>query len=187
MNSDEWIKEGFEDFEPPPVDEPKEEPSRPGTTADGGHPRQEIEWPTMDDAAYHGFAGEVVKTIAPHSEADPVALLLQLLVCFGNIINKARYYKVESSRQQTNLFVTLVGTSSKTRKGTSLERVKAVVEVARPEWANERIQGGLSSGEGLIHVVRDPITKWDKKEKEPIEIDPGVSDKRLLVVEPEFA
>jgi hypothetical protein len=34
----------------------------------------------------------------------------------------------------------------------------------------------LSTGEGLIHAVRDPAGD-----------DPGVSDKRLLVVEPEFA
>src|SRR6185369_15445845 len=36
------------------------------------------QWPVIDDAAFHGLAGEVVRTIEPHSEADPVALLLQL-------------------------------------------------------------------------------------------------------------
>lgn len=36
------------------------------------------EWPVMDPAAYYGFAREVVKTIGPHSEADPNAILLQL-------------------------------------------------------------------------------------------------------------
>jgi hypothetical protein len=42
------------------------------------------EWPAMDPAAYYGFAGEVVKTIGPHSEADPNAILLQLLTCAGS-------------------------------------------------------------------------------------------------------
>ena len=34
-------------------------------------------------AVYHGLAGEIVQTIAPHTEADPVAILAQLLVAFG--------------------------------------------------------------------------------------------------------
>jgi hypothetical protein len=38
-----------------------------------------------------------------------------------------------------------------------------------------RILTGLSSGEGLIHSVRDPAGQ-----------DPGASDRRLLVIEPEF-
>ena len=41
MNGDEWIKEGFEDFELPPNNGDREEPNRPGTPADGGqHERQ---------------------------------------------------------------------------------------------------------------------------------------------------
>src|SRR5205823_2555764 len=50
-----------------------------------------------------------------------------------------------------------------------------------------------SSGEGLIWAVRDRIMKREKvKEKGEVsyvevEADPGVSDKRLLVYEPEFA
>jgi hypothetical protein len=38
-----------------------------------------------------------------------------------------------------------------------------------------RILTGLSSGEGLIHSVRDPTAQ-----------DPGATDRRLLVIEPEF-
>src|SRR5262249_41691232 len=38
------------------------------------------EWPTMHEAAYYGLAGEVVEAIKPHSEADPVAILIQFLV-----------------------------------------------------------------------------------------------------------
>jgi hypothetical protein len=29
--------------------------------------------------AYHGLPGEIVKTLAPHTEADPAAILSQLL------------------------------------------------------------------------------------------------------------
>ncbi|MCH8839077.1 MAG: hypothetical protein IH831_00065 [Planctomycetes bacterium] len=54
--------------------------------------------------------------------------------------------------------------------------------------------GGLSSGEGLIWQVRDPIYKHEAiREKrqvvgyQDVEVDPGVADKRLLVLEAEFS
>jgi hypothetical protein len=31
-------------------------------------------WPILHEAAYYGLAGEVVHSIEPHSEADPVAM-----------------------------------------------------------------------------------------------------------------
>jgi hypothetical protein len=55
------------------------------------------------------------------------------------------------------------------------------------------VQTGLSSGEGLIWHVRDPIKKSERIKEgrkvhyEEVEADPGVEDKRLLVYEPEFA
>ena len=49
------------------------------------------------------------------------------------------------------------------------------------------MKGGLSSGEGLINEVRDEVKKWNGKEGTWEVVDPGVSDKRLMVYEPEFA
>ena len=141
----------------------------------------------MDRAAYHGFAGEVVETIGPHSEADPVAILIQFLTCVGNVIGRAAYYQVESDRHHANLFTVLVGASSKARKGTSMGRVSAIVKVADERWLNERMKGGLSSGEGLINEVRDEVKHWDAKEQVWQTVDPGVTDKRLMVTEAEFA
>ena len=46
----------------------------------------------MDQAAYYGLAGDVVRAIAPHSEADPLALLLQYLTAFGNAVGNAPYF-----------------------------------------------------------------------------------------------
>ncbi len=71
-------------------------------------------------------------------------------------------------------------------------------ECVDPVWKDDRILNGLSTGEGLIWQVRDPITKHNairegkgKDRKivgyEDVEIDGGVSDKRLLVVESEFS
>ena len=143
--------------------------------------------PVLGADAFHGFAGELVRTIEPHTEADPAALLLQFLVVFGNMVGRKRYYLIESDRHYQNLYTALVGDTSEGRKGTALGRIKAVVRVVDPDFVKKNMRGGLSSGEGLIHAVRDPTTKWDAEKKIEIEVDHGVEDKRLMIVEPEFA
>jgi hypothetical protein len=163
------------------------------TAADNSHcgrprePKIEPAWPVMDEAAYHGLAGDVVRTIGPHTESDPVAILIQFLTVFGNIIGNAPHYIIESDRHSANLFAVLVGTSSKGRKGTAAGRVRAVTRLADETWATERTASGLSSGEGLISAVRNPVKKWNAKDRIEEVVDPGVSDKRLMVTEPEFA
>jgi len=42
-----------------------------------------VAWPTLDDVALYGTAGSIVKAVAPHTEADPAAILVQLLAVFG--------------------------------------------------------------------------------------------------------
>jgi hypothetical protein len=150
-------------------------------------------WPTMDLAAYHGLAGDVVRMIAPHSEADPVAILVQFLTAVGNAIGRGPYYQVEGDRHGPNLFGVLVGETAKGRKGTSWGRVRQIMEIADPDWTQVRVHSGLSSGEGVIWAVRDPIRGLipvgkgrDRQMVEEI-TDAGVDDKRLMVLEPEFA
>jgi hypothetical protein len=152
-------------------------------------------WPDpLAEEAYHGLAGEIVRVLEPASESDPAALLVQTVIGFGNLVGRTAHCVVESDRHFGNEFAVLVGRTSKARKGTSWGRVHGLLSEAEEEWAKERVQTGLSSGEGLIWAVRDPIKKRERvKERgepvryEEVEADPGISDKRLLIVEPEFA
>jgi hypothetical protein len=150
-------------------------------------------WPTLDEAALHGLPGDVVRAIGPHTEADPVAILVQFMGAAGNAIGRGPHYRVEADRHGPNVFAVLVGVTAKGRKGTSWGRVRQVMEIADPSWATERVHSGLSSGEGVIWAVRDPINCWEKAgkganaERGWVEIDPGITDKRLMVVEPEFS
>lgn len=137
-------------------------------------------WPApLAAAAFHGLAGDIVRAIEPHTEADPAALLLQLLVGFGNIVGRGPHFVAEADRHALNLFGVLVGETAKGRKGTSWGHVQRLLQATDPVWAAERVQSGLSSGEGLIWNVRDPV------QSEPG--DQGISDKRLLALESEFA
>lgn len=151
-------------------------------------------WPKLAPEARHGLVGRFVAAIEPHTEADPVALLIQFMTLFGNVIGRMAHFLVEADRHFLNLFAVLVGESSKGRKGVSLGHAKRPYETVDLDWATHRIESGLSSGEGLIWAVRDPIEKQERTGRkgeppryETVLADPGVEDKRLLVCEAEFA
>ena len=120
------------------------------------------QWPDPPtDEAYHVLAGDIVRTISPHTEASRVALLTQTLVCFGNIIGRTRYFAAEASKHYMNMYVVLVGVTSIGRKGSSWAQVQRLFRALDPDWSQHSLQGGLSSGEGLIWGVRDPITRYE--------------------------
>jgi hypothetical protein len=144
---------------------------------------QEPPWPELGPQALHGLAGEVVAAIDPHTEADPAAVLVHFLVGFGNLIGREPHFRVGGTEHHTNLFACFVGATAAGRKGTAWGEVLRLLRLADPEWAQDRIAGGLSSGEGVIWAVRDPGEDADMDENG----DPGASDKRLLIIEPEFA
>jgi hypothetical protein len=113
-------------------------------------------YPVLDPAALTGIAGEFVELIAPGSEADPVGLLLQFLVGAGCALDRTAYYEVEATRHYTNLFAVAVGLTAAGRKGTSWAHVRRIFEDAGV-LPGTNIKAGLSSGEGIIHAVRDPV------------------------------
>jgi hypothetical protein len=133
-------------------------------------------WPAPPDrAVYHELLGEIVGTIAPNTEADPVAILTQLMVAFGAAIGRGAFFQVEATRHHGNEYMCLVGDSARGRKGSSWDHVRRLIIGADPSL-EPRVLTGLSSGEGVIWAVRDPTAQ-----------DPGIPDQRLLVIEPEFA
>ena len=154
---------------------------------------QVIPWPVLGEDALHGLAGDTVRLIAPQTEADPAAILVSILVCVGNSVGRKVWFPVEGDRHHTNLFACLVGDTSRGRKGTSLGRTLTLWPADDP-WRSRCIANGLSSGEGLKWAVRDPVEVLEPvKEKgkilgyQSVIKDHGVEDKRLLVVESEFA
>ncbi len=145
-------------------------------------------WPKpLAAQAFHGIAGEIVKAIAPHTESDPNALLIQLILALGNVVGRGPHYVVEGDHHSGNLFAVIVGDSSKGRKGTSWRLILRVMESVDPGWTRNHVTSGLASGEGLIYAVRDSDgDTGDRSEGKAAELT-GVQDKRLLIVEAEFA
>ncbi|XPV75974.1 MAG: bifunctional DNA primase/polymerase [Desulfovibrio sp.] len=148
-------------------------------------------WPVPDKAAFYGFAGEFAQFAVEKSEADPIAVLATLLSRFGVEIGDSPHMFV-GEKQFGRMNVVLVGQSSKARKGTSTIPIRELFSFGHKEWTPAQTsQGPLSSGEGLIHAIRDPELKYqvDKSSGagENITIDPGVQDKRLFILDQEFA
>jgi hypothetical protein len=152
-------------------------------------------WPApMGEEAFHGPAGDFVRLIRNSTEADDAALLTGLLAGAGCMMGRDSYFRVEDTTHAPNLFVCVVGDSAKARKGTAGDRVLRMLERVDAEFVKNNRVGGLSSGEGLIHAIRDSRSEEvEVKEKglpprtEIQIVDHGVIDKRLLVLESEFA
>jgi hypothetical protein len=147
-----------------------------------------------DSAAFHGVLGEIVGILEPTTEGDPTGILCSLLAGFGNTLNRGPYFQVGAGRHCLNLFLLNVGATAVGRKGVAWEEALYTLRQADPDWAADNITSGLSSGEGLIWEVRDPIERTEPiREKgkivdyQTVIVDPGVKDKRRLILETEFS
>ena len=164
-------------------------------------PTARNKWPSsiLGTEAIHGPIGQYVTEVAPLTEADPAAILMQALVIFGNRLGRSAKYYVGASIHHANEFLLLVGSTSRGKKGMSKDMAEILFQPTgdAPE-AKESEDGleatgclsdplvcysrkGLSSGQGLVYAVRDAVPEFGNRPA-----DPGVADKRLLVIEPEF-
>ena len=137
------------------------------------HSKRKSEAIPIASAAFHGVAGDWVNLIGPHSEADPVALLVDLLTTVGVMVGPEPHFMVEGTRHTARLHVVIVGNTARARKGTSRDRVAQLIDELE-DWSMPPPRSGLSTGEGLLKAM------------EPDEFG-YVAEARLFVVEPEFA
>lgn len=147
-------------------------------------------WPDpLPLEAMPGLIGEFIKEATKNSEADPAAILITLLSRFAISCGPNPHLMVGDTKHNARINGVVVGESNNARKGTSIGPVKVVFELV-PQ-ACKTSPGPLSSGEGIIHAVRDEAQEWviDKKTNSGNwqVTDPGIEDKRLLVIEEEFS
>jgi hypothetical protein len=154
-------------------------------------------WPQMSPKAFRGVSGDLVRAATAFSEADPVAVLVSHLVFAGAMFGRTKFVPIGDDEHHGRLFCAVVGRSALARKGASLSPVKKVWARVEDILAGEpdigkspclyplehrlKIVRMLSSGEGLIYEIRDGSLDGDGNG------DKGVEDKRLLVIETEFA
>ena len=151
-------------------------------TPEPEEPISVVPFPTLHQDAYTGLPGKIVEAVAPHTEAHPAPILLQYLARYGVHIGPHPHVLAANAKHPARINPLILGKTSTGAKGTSYSVVDALyraAERADPDGYGEPVRdvSGLSTGEGLIEMVRDPDPERDV---------PGVDDKRLLVVEEEF-
>lgn len=155
---------------------------RPDEAIDDGGRVPTVPWPTLSDGALQGKAGDIVRLVNPHTEADPAALLVQTLGVAGGVIGRNPHIKVGNDIHPGILHPVIVGRTASGAKGTSYGVVNAIRKLACPDF-DANIVSGLTSAEGLIELVRDGTPAKDANADN---YDEGVRDKRLLVTETEY-
>jgi putative DNA primase/helicase len=146
--------------------------------------------PRMPEAGFPPLIHDIVQVACSSSEAHPVAVAANVLSYFSATIGRALFQSIGDSVIHCRPFPLIVGKSGKARKGTAESTVRKIfkradVLLSKRRGVEERLHwhtGGLSTGEGIAWTIRDPVEP-DEKGKGG---DPGVSDKRILVVESEF-
>lgn len=143
-------------------------------------------WPQLHPDALYGLAGDVVRAIDPHTEADQVATLATFLGMYGSAAGRTAHVWIGEDRHGMNENFALVGETSNGRKGSSMSGVLRIMAGANEDWYKSRRVSGLASGEGFIWQIRDAIYKLNKKGENEL-VDEGVKDKRLFVLEEELS
>ena len=164
----------------------------PGDPAPAGDGPAPLAPPVMPAHAFPELLRRLVDAACYSSEAHPVAVAANFLALFCCLIGRTAFQHIGDAVIHARLFLLIIGKSGKARKGTAEHTPREVARRAdailrRRHGTQDRLRihaGGLSSGEGVGYAIRDPR---DPDEKTGKGGDPGVKDKRLLVIESEFA
>jgi hypothetical protein len=157
-------------------------PAQRGSTRPGAG-QGEGNRPTLPDAAYHGLFGDMLRAVAPETEADPAGVLVSWLTLFGNAVGRGAWVEVGPRRHYPALFTAVVGKTSDA-KGDSWAVARWPFARVDPDWERLCVCPGVGSGEGLVERVADEQRVWepDKRTGELRErVIPGAADKRCLL------
>jgi hypothetical protein len=95
--------------------------------------------PILSEAALYGVAGMAVRALAPHTEAHPAAILLQLLAVFGNAVGPApRHIVTTPASRSNNVFSLASGRATVMRCGGA----NACPKLTCSSWIRLRISRG---------------------------------------------
>lgn len=134
-------------------------------------------------ACLYGLVGEVACAGSSGTETNPYAIAANFMTYLSCAIGRGVYLPIGNTWHHPRFFSLHIGRSGRGRKGDALQLVLRIDQSLRE--LDERIapqihRGGLSSREGLVALVHDGY----RQGKQEI---PAIDDKRLWVVETEFA
>jgi hypothetical protein len=139
--------------------------------------------PPTTPEMFPGLLGRLVAASVAATEADAVCVTAQFLVALSAVVGHGPRVCVGETIHCLNENLLVVGPTSNDAKGDGGNVALAPLLDAAQPW---QPRSGLSSGEGLIHAVRDPVFAINAKGERVLR-DEGVEDKRLLALATEFA
>jgi hypothetical protein len=135
--------------------------------------------PPANSPLWGTLVGDFVQEVSPLTEADKMNTGIQFLTMLSAYIRSYAY--VSATKHPANIFSVVVGPTASSHKGDAERLSEAAIHAAMPESRVRKVKG-VSSGEGVIYHLRDGVLNEDTDI-----IEGGVNDKRLLIVETEFA
>jgi putative DNA primase/helicase len=139
--------------------------------------------PRPDPVCLYGLVGDVARAGSEDTEANPYAIAANFMAYLSCAIGRGPYLPVGNTWHHARLFILHIGRSGRGRKGDAVSlvnRLDTALRQLREGAAPPVHRGGLSSREGLVSLFHDGY-KQGKLEV------PAIEDKRLWVVESEFA
>ncbi|WP_310615127.1 DUF3987 domain-containing protein [Limnohabitans sp.] len=139
--------------------------------------------PTPNPDCLYGLVGEVALAGSDGTETNPYAIAANFMVYLSCALGRRVYLPVGNTWHHARLFCLHIGRSGRGRKGDAVQLVMRIDQALRElddSFAPQIHRGGLSTREGLVALMHDEY-RQGKQEL------PAIEDKRLWVVESEFA
>lgn len=176
------------DFLPPPtaqglLDGTKVHPSFGDEQIDDDSPDTHRNAPQPDPICLYGLIGDVARAGSDGTETNAHAIAANFMAYLSCAVGRSVYLPIGNTRHHTRLFCLHIGRSGRGRKGDAVSlvlRIDAALRAIDDAFAPQIHRGGLSTREGLAALIHDGY-RLGRQDVPPIE------DKRLWVVESEFA
>ncbi len=176
------------DFLPPPtaqglLDGAKVHPSFGEEQIDDDSPDTHRNAPQPDPICLYGLVGDVARAGGEGTETNAHAIAANFMTYLSCAIGRGVYLPIGNTRHHTRLFCLHIGRSGRGRKGDAVSlvlRIDAALRAIDDAFVPQVHRGGLSTREGLAALIHDGY----RQGRQDV---PAIEDKRLWVVESEFA
>lgn len=139
--------------------------------------------PDADPACLYGLIGDVARAGSEGTETNAVAIAANFMAYLSCAVGRGVYLPIGNTRHHARLFCLHIGRSGRGRKGDAVSLVLRIDQALREmneAFAPQVHRGGLSTREGLVALMHDGYRQGRQNV-------PAIEDKRLWVVESEFA
>ncbi len=139
--------------------------------------------PQPDPVCLYGLVGDVARAGSEGTEANAYAIAANFMAYLSCAIGRGPYLPIGNTWHHARLYILHIGRSGRGRKGDAvslINRLDTALRQLRETAAPPIHRGGLSSHEGLVSLFHDGYKNGK------LEV-PAIQDKRLWVVESEFA